>query len=105
VNGFGETPLCLAVRHGLAVSDFLHGVTPLALAEALLEAGASPLAVADGRGLPLEVGILDPALLELLNRWSRWWRRRVLAWIRSRGHGHPLCSLMPELLVNVSQFL
>jgi len=84
-NGYGETPLCLAVRLVPGVVDFMPGITPVAIVEALLKAGASPLVI-DGRGLPLDVGVVDPQMRQLLKRWSGWWRCRMLAWIRSRTH-------------------
>jgi len=94
-NGFGETALELALRG----NDFMGASSSRAMVEALLHAGACPFITDQA------VSVTDPEIQELLARWSSWWRCRVLAWIRSRGSGHPLCHMMPELLVQVAQFL
>jgi len=104
MNGFGATPLCFAAALFSGVGDFMDSGAPLEIAEALLLAGASPL-TADIQALPLDSGVFDPDLRELIARWSGWWRCRTLAWIRSRGRDHPLCELLPELLVQVAKFL
>lgn len=110
-NGFGETPLCLALRLGLGVGDFMpSGLSaPVAIVQALLEAGASPLA-ADGQMVRFEVPFVDPLLRALLARWASWWRCRNLAWVRSRGRDergncHSITRLLPELLKTIGRFL
>jgi len=122
-NGFGEGPLQLALRP--VGGDFAPVATAREMAEVLLKAGANPLAlVAACAAMPLgslppgseaplgcvcaTAAAADPELREtqlLLARWSAWWRCRHLAWLRSRGSGHPLCQLVPELLVQVAKFL
>jgi len=102
LNGFGETPLHLALRPG-GGGDFVIAAGR-AMVELLLKAGACPLGP-EGHGLPVAAAGADPELRVLLERWGAWWRCRVLAWIRSRGHGHPLCTLIPELCVQVAAFL
>jgi len=99
LNGFGESPLQLVAKSG--GGDFLPAAAARHMAEVLLRAGACPHAAAAAATSAAQ----DPELLLLLCRWSSWWRCRVLAWIRSRGKGSPLCGLMPELLVQVSRFL
>jgi len=102
-NGFGEVPLELALRG--AMTDFLAQTTAShAMVEALLQAGACPWISTDSLASRIELEA-DPNMRDLLARWSSWWRCRVLAWIRSRGSGHPLCHMMPEILVQVSKFL
>jgi len=108
-NEFGETPLAFAVRLGPreaapGVGGYMLGASPTEIAEALLNAGASPLSV-DASTLELHASVLEPELRALIVQWSRWWRCRTLAWIRSRGQGHPICGLVPELMVHVGQFL
>jgi len=103
-NGFGEVPLEHALRG--AMTGFMAETTASsAMVEALLQAGACPW-ISEGQvsayGALSEV---DPRTRELLARWSSWWRCRVLAWIRSRGRDHPLCNMMPEILVQVAKFL
>lgn len=115
VNGFGETPLHLALRHGSTGgagtgtggdTDFCSPlVSAHAMAELLLQAGACPLGPAGGSGLPAAADMAEPELRRMLERWAAWWRRRTLAWIRSRGQGHPLCTLAPELCLQVASFL
>eukprot|EP00930_Biecheleria_cincta_P055517 TRINITY_DN41836_c0_g1_i1.p1 TRINITY_DN41836_c0_g1~~TRINITY_DN41836_c0_g1_i1.p1 ORF type:complete len:504 (+),score=59.81 TRINITY_DN41836_c0_g1_i1:64-1575(+) len=106
-NGFGEAPLELALR-GIDASAL---EVARAMVEALLQAGACPFVVDPDRRAGPQDELLSQALLQdpeirsLLDRCSAWWRCRVLAWIRSRGSGHPLCHMMPELLVQVAQFL
>lgn len=100
-NGLREAPLHLALR--LGDGDFVPAGTSWAMAEALLQAGACPwLAATDGLVTPYRI---DPELQALLARWSAWWRCRVLAWIHSRGQGHPLCDLLPEMLLSIAKFL
>lgn len=106
VNGYGEAPLELVIRSAAGCIDFMGPETTRAMVEALLTAGACPYAAAPGSASGLgPMRIHDPELREMLRKWSCWWRCRVLAWIRSRGFGHPLCNLVPELLVQVSHFL
>jgi len=93
VNGFGEGPLQLALRPG-GVPDAAQAVV-----EALLSAGACPLHVGPA------LDYLEPEIEALLATWTAWWRCRLLAWARSRGQGHPLGHLVPELLVQVAKFL
>lgn len=106
-NGFGESPLELALR-GI---DATALETARVMVEALLQAGACPFVVDPDRARPFVAELLsqdllvDPEIRSHLDRCSAWWRSRVLAWIRSRGSGHPLCHMMPELLVQVAQFL
>eukprot|EP00928_Gymnodinium_smaydae_P086812 TRINITY_DN71235_c0_g1_i2.p1 TRINITY_DN71235_c0_g1~~TRINITY_DN71235_c0_g1_i2.p1 ORF type:complete len:485 (-),score=55.58 TRINITY_DN71235_c0_g1_i2:97-1551(-) len=102
VNGFGQMPLQLAI-FGVG-GEFRP---PLAMVESLLLAGANPLVV-DGmalRWLPGAQNEEKEAMRMLLKRWSGWWRCRMLAWIRSKGSGHPLCELMPDLLLQIAQYL
>lgn len=105
-NGFGETPLELTLR-GI---DATALETARVMVEALLQAGACPFAVDPDRGGPQadllsQAFLEDPEIRSQLDRCSAWWRCRVLAWIRSRGSGHPLCHMMPEVLVQVAHFL
>lgn len=102
-NGFGETPLCLALR--LAGGHLTPPATVRAIAEELFMAGGSPLAISfdDTYGpAPWEA---DGELQALLSRWTNWWRLRLLAWAHSRGRGHVICWLLPETLVQVGSFL
>jgi ankyrin repeat protein len=99
LNGFGETPIQLIVRPG--GGDFVLATVARHMAEVLLNAGACPYPALQSATSTA----VDPELLDLLQRWGAWWRCRMLAWIRSRGSGHPLCSMMPEILVQVSRFL
>lgn len=106
INGFGEAPLELALRG----SDFMAAAASRVVVEALLRAGACPLAQQQSSGEPCGlpaflVNAADPETRAILARWSSWWRCRTLAWIRSRGSGHPLCQVMPEILVQVAKFL
>lgn len=101
-NGCGLTPLHLVLRPG--GGDFVPAAVSLAMAEALLSAGARPLSPEE-IGTPLVACISDPRIGDLMARWDRWWRCRNLAWIRSRGKDHPLCDMMPEILVHVARFL
>lgn len=109
VNGFGEGPLELAVRPcGVELPPL--AVTTEVL-EALLHGGACPLPLTGAVGTTqrehtvVSVQCANPKLRALLRRWSGWWRCRMLAWIRSRGRGHMLCHLAPELLIVVARFL
>lgn len=102
LNGFNEAPLHLALRP--SGGDFIPTTSSLALAEALLRAGACPLGPG-GHGLPAAAANADPELKALVAQWASWWRCRMLAWIRSRSQGHPIGTLMPELLVQVARFL
>lgn len=104
-NGYGEGPLQIALRSGGV--GFMYPSATRGMVEALLKAGASPLAVdsAGPCGLSVFLQISDPELREMLRVWSCWWRCRMLAWIRSKGSDHPLCQLVPELLMQVSRFL
>jgi len=101
VNGFGEAPLQLALRPG--GGDWIPDSAP-AVVEALLRAGACPLHVGE-LGAVGPGGDLEPEIEALLATWTAWWRCRLLAWARSRGRGHPLCRLLPEMLVQVAKFL
>lgn len=112
LNAFGEAALELALRG----SDFIRDDAANVCIEALLEAGASPFQ-SSGEGASQVINLpprtsnivlqaSDPYTQQLLQRWSAWWRCRILAWIRSRGSGHPLCNLdQPELLLQVAKFL
>lgn len=100
-NGFGETPLCLALRQ--RGSDFTPLSSVRGIAEALLKAGSSPLALTDFWPLAAVDG--DPELGALVCKWAAWWRCRHLAWAWSRSKGHPIAQLVPELLVSVGRFL
>jgi len=102
VNNFGETPLHIALRP--LGGDFLTGAACRLLVETLLEAGACPLAQ-DGHGLLPVALAVEPEIRELLSRWTRWWRCRPLAWIRSRAEGHPLFGFLPDLCIQVAAFL
>jgi len=102
VNGFGESPLDLALRP--AGSDFAPVVPVAAMVKTLLAAGASPLD-ADGCSIPAAAQYAEPEVVAVLQRWAKWWRRRHLAWIQSRGRDHPICDMVPELLLQVSSFL
>jgi hypothetical protein len=104
VNASYETPLGYAIRLGSAVADFVSTEPPVAIVEALLRGGASPFTV-DVRGSIFHDAQADQELHKLFDQWSAWWRCRVLAWIRSRGSGHPLCDLPTDLFVRVSGFL
>eukprot|EP00927_Polykrikos_kofoidii_P060215 TRINITY_DN55260_c0_g1_i1.p1 TRINITY_DN55260_c0_g1~~TRINITY_DN55260_c0_g1_i1.p1 ORF type:complete len:508 (-),score=60.83 TRINITY_DN55260_c0_g1_i1:77-1513(-) len=104
VNGVGETPLNFAVRLGPGVAGFAGAASQIAIAEVLLQGGASPFSVDLNSSLLLDART-DRELYELLRHWSNWWRRRALAWIWSRGSGHPLCGLLPELVERVASFL
>jgi len=97
LNGLGQTPLELALRppHGVGSS-----ADTLSVVEMLLGMGASPLDV-DKNSL----AFVDPEMKDLIARWSAWWRCRLLAWIRSRGRDHLLCTLAPELLFQVAQYM
>lgn len=100
VNGFGETPLHLMLRQD---GGFMPGTQLRTMVEALLRAGASPLAP-DSRGLlPAQIAA-DAELQVLLNRWSGWWRCRLLAWVHSRGR-HAFRNLFPELLLSIARFM
>lgn len=98
LNGFGESPLQFVMRP--SGGDFVPAAVSRNMAVALLRAGACPHGPATDASV-----LVDAELRALLKRWSAWWRCRVLAWIRSRGSGHIICSMMPELLVQVSRFL
>lgn len=100
-NGFGEKPLQIAVR---SPSDLVPDATIRAMVEALLRAGACPFMLGELSSDDL-TWLENPELRALIERWSGWWRCRVLAWIRSRGRGHPLCHMMPELMIQVARFL
>lgn len=102
LNGFGEAPLHLALRP--VGSDLRPTVSAAAMVETLLDAGASPLDE-EGRGLPEAARDAAPEVVALLERWAKWWRCRHLVWIQSRGCDHPICDMMPELLLQVSTFL
>lgn len=104
LNGYGETPICLAVRLLSIECVFAPHFRTKAVVETLLEAGASPL-VLNSRGQPLAAGVADPALREFLARWSAWWRCRHLAWIHSRAGDHPIHRMMPELLTRIGNYL
>lgn len=102
INGFGEAPLHLVLRP--AGGNFVPPAAALAMAEVLLRAGACPVGP-DGCGLPAAAAGADRQVVALLERWAGWWRCRTLAWIRSRGRGHLVCRLLPELLVQVGAFM
>lgn len=102
VNGFGETTLHLALRP--SGGDFVPSTAGKAMVLLLLKAGACPLGP-DGQGLPAAAAHVEPEMRNMLQCWVSWWRCRVLAWIRSRGSGHPLCTMLPELCLQVAAFL
>lgn len=99
MNGFGESPLHLLLHQesGFACSASLRSAV-----EALLNAGACPLAPDAGGIAPMEAAN-DLELRQLLACWSAWWRCRTLAWVNSRGR-HPFRNLMPELLLHLARF-
>lgn len=96
-NGFGESPLHLVLHQegGFVPIPFLR-----CAAEALLNAGASPLN-ADGTGFAVAPADLELRLL--MARWTSWWRCRTLAWVHSRGR-HPFRHLLPDVLLHVARF-
>lgn len=102
-NGFGETPLCLALR--LSGSHLTPPSTVRAMAEALLVAGGSPVDAMGDADFGPPHWAADVELQALLTRWSNWWRLRLFAWAHSRGRGHVICWLLPEHLVQVGSFL
>jgi len=106
-NGFGETPLHMALRLTGGEMQRVPGLFDgqgHRLAEMLLQAGACPLGPG-GIGLPAVALTADPATYALVESWARWWRCRMLAWIRSRARGHFLRDCMPELCVQIAAFL
>eukprot|EP00928_Gymnodinium_smaydae_P031187 TRINITY_DN22971_c0_g2_i1.p2 TRINITY_DN22971_c0_g2~~TRINITY_DN22971_c0_g2_i1.p2 ORF type:complete len:450 (-),score=83.53 TRINITY_DN22971_c0_g2_i1:249-1598(-) len=113
-NGFGQTPLILALKRSVCASF----PTRLPVVEALLLAGACPLlpettqaleAIAACAGSKTEAPEIQElhVLQALLKRWSGWWRCRNLAWIRSRslGPATALADMTPDLLLQVASFL
>lgn len=106
VNGYGEAPLELVLRSAAGCIDFVCPQTSRAMVMVLLRAGSCPYAASHDSATGLgPVRVYDPEIREMLRQWSCWWRCRLLAWIRSRGTGSPLCEVAPEILTQVARFL
>lgn len=102
-NGFGETPLCLVLR--LSGGHLTPPATVRAITEELLMAGCSPFAATLEASFGPAPWEADGELQALLSRWANWWRLRHLAWAHTRGRGHIICWLLPEILVQVGAFI
>jgi hypothetical protein len=111
----------LLLRAGARVNDRTAGSTgqgPLHMAaifcncgpesgkqivRSLLEARANPTLTCD-RGLVPRAYSVDPEVKDLLLREELWWRRRVLAWIRSENTSF-VSDLPQPIARSVAQFL
>lgn len=112
-NGFGESPLELALRAGSGVEVFLGSSRGRAdvrtVVQVLLAAGACPFAppaaTTGRRTLFAAAQNADPEIRAELHCWSAWWRCRMLAWIHSRSQDTFVTELSPEILSQVASYL
>jgi ankyrin repeat protein len=73
------------------------------IVRSLLEARGNPTLTCD-RGLVPRAYSVDPEVKEILFRGELWWRRRVLAWIRSEKTSF-VADLPQPIAWSVAQFL